>query len=72
MMDIVTDRLKDNPEYCLKEFLIDANARKALLGELSMLGITYASVFPDLDRLGFDLEAEVDRMGKNGDDNGDT
>ena len=34
-------------------------AKKRMLAQLARLGITNASIFPDLDRLGYDLTAEA-------------
>lgn len=68
MMDIVTARSNGHPEHYLQKFSIDSNTREVILAELSMLGIMHASIFPDLDRLGFDLQAEVGRMGNSGSD----
>lgn len=46
---------------CLVEISIAKNkaAKKRMLAQLARLGITNASIFPDLDRLGYDLTAEA-------------
>ena len=60
--DIVTSRTDGNLEYCLKEFPIDPESRDQILEELNMLGITRSSIYPDLDRLGYDLAKEAKRL----------
>jgi len=60
--DIVTSRTEGNLEYCLKEFPIDPESRDQILEELNMLGITRSSIYPDLDRLGYDLAKEAKRL----------
>jgi hypothetical protein len=47
---------------CLFEYEVDARKNGSLLKELSILGISAASIFPDLDHLAIDLVAEVNRL----------
>ncbi|UCD58389.1 MAG: DNA/RNA non-specific endonuclease [Candidatus Hydrogenedentota bacterium] len=46
-------------EY-VSEYRIDIKARSSLLRELSMLGISAASIFPDLDQLAIDLRKDIE------------
>jgi hypothetical protein len=48
-------------EY-LFEYDIDINAKSSLLRELSILGISASTVFPDLEHLAIDLKTEVERF----------
>ena len=54
----------DQPAECLAEFCIsgDESVTDTLLSELAMLGVSHASIFPDLDRLGCDLEFAAKRQ----------
>lgn len=57
--------LKDNGfeiTECLFEYEIDIQARITLLRDLSILGISAASIFPDLDHLATDLYHDVERL----------
>lgn len=59
----IQDILKDNKievTECLFEYKIDSKSRSPLLKDLSMLGISAASIFPDLDRLAIDLKSDVE------------
>ena len=50
--------LKENDfdvNECLFEYKIDYGARHSILRDLSTLGISAASIFPDLDHLAKDL-----------------
>ena len=51
-------KLKD----CLFEYKIDLRRRKAILTELSILGISAASIFPDLDHLAIDLLTDIENL----------
>ena len=44
---------------CLFEYKIDSRKKKTLLKELSILGISAATVFPDLDHLALDLMSDI-------------
>ena len=44
---------------CLFKYDIDSQAKAALLKELSILGISAATIFPDLDHLAQDLASDV-------------
>ncbi len=44
---------------CLFEYEIDAGARNDLLEELSILGVSAAKIFPDLDHLAIDLAKDI-------------
>jgi hypothetical protein len=43
------------PPHILKRYKIDKNARQGMLKELRILGISHATIFPDLDGLAKDL-----------------
>ncbi len=45
---------------CLFEYSIDVSQAGDLMDELSLLGVSAATIFPDLDRLAKDLLAEVE------------
>jgi hypothetical protein len=45
---------------CVIEYQIDFDSRKPLLRELSILGISAATIFPDLDHLSQDLIRDID------------
>jgi len=51
-------RLKDY----LFEYKIDLRKRKSILKELSILGISAASIFPDLDHLAIDLLTDIENL----------
>ena len=44
---------------CMFEYKIDTQARNDLLKELSILGISAATIFPDLDHLAVDLTKDI-------------
>jgi len=46
---------------CLVEYEIDFKCREELLRELSILGISAATIFPDLDHLSQDLISDISR-----------
>ncbi|MBI4774134.1 MAG: FRG domain-containing protein [Deltaproteobacteria bacterium] len=45
---------------CLFEYKIDANAKRDLLRDLSILGVSAATIFPDLDNLARDLKSNIE------------
>jgi len=47
---------------CLFEYKIDNGARSSLLKSLSILGISGASIFPDLDHLAEDLKFDIEEF----------
>jgi hypothetical protein len=47
---------------CLVEYKIDLQDRSALLKELSILGVSAATLFPDLDHLASDLVTDIDGL----------
>lgn len=49
-----------DPGECLREYRIDPTEQKNLLGELSMLGVSAATIFPDLEHLTKDLKVEIE------------
>ena len=50
------------PKDYLFEYKIDFRKTKTILKELSMLGISAASIFPDLDHLADDLVADIENL----------
>jgi hypothetical protein len=55
---ILNEEKLDNADYLI-EYPIDLESRKQLLRELSILGVSAATVFPDLDHLSQDLISDV-------------
>ena len=47
---------------CLFEYKIDIQAKTPMLQELSVLGISAATIFPDLDHLAKDLKSDVEGL----------
>jgi len=47
---------------CLFEYKIDIQAKNPMLRELSILGISAATIFPDLDHLAKDLKFDVEDL----------
>ena len=47
----ILERRKIGTEKCFFEYKIDPKSRKAILRELSILGVSAATLFPDLDHL---------------------
>jgi len=60
LAEILKNKEVDLTEY-LVEYEIDFESRQPLLRELSILGISAATIFPDLDHLSQDLISDVDR-----------
>jgi len=58
IQDILTSKNVKLNDY-LFEYKIDENKRDSLLKELSILGVSAATIFPDLDHLAPDLEADL-------------
>jgi hypothetical protein len=61
----IPDILKKNDidlSECLFEYKIDAQETNALLKELNLLGISAATIFPDLDHLADDLTYDVNSL----------
>ena len=58
LQDILKRREIDT-EKCFFEYKIDPKSRKAILRELSILGVSAATLFPDLDHLAEDLLNEM-------------
>lgn len=57
--------LKDigiNTSDCLFEYEIDAKNRSAMLKQLNILGVSAATIFPDLDHLADDLKFDVENL----------
>jgi hypothetical protein len=48
-----------DPEICLIEYKIRDGLRNSILRELSIMGVSAATIFPDLDHLATDLVREV-------------
>ena len=46
----------------LFEYRIDLRKRKSILNELSILGISAASIFPDLDHIAIDLLTDIKNL----------
>ena len=59
LAEILKNKRIDLADYLI-EYKIDFESRKSLLRELSILGISAATVFPDLDHLSQDLINDVD------------
>lgn len=57
--DILQEKKVELKEY-LFEYPIDSTKRANLLNDLSVLGISAASIFPDLDHLAEDLRTDID------------
>src|SRR3990170_5949661 len=58
----IQEILTDNDielKKCLFEYTIDIRTRSLLLQELSILGISAATIFPDLDHLARDLMSDI-------------
>lgn len=49
---------------CLFEYKIDIHERNSMLQELSILGISAATIFPDLDHLAMDLKSDIEAYNK--------
>jgi hypothetical protein len=47
---------------CLFEYKIDSKARGSLLKTLTILGISAATIFPDLDHIAIDLRHDIDEL----------
>ena len=58
MQDILTRKNSDLNEYIL-EYKIDADETETLLRLLSVLGVSAATVFPDLDHLAMELTSNL-------------
>jgi len=59
----ITEILEDNkkePSECLFEYKIDIQEKSAMLKQLNILGISAATIFPDLDNLAKDLQSDVE------------
>jgi len=54
LKDILSDKGVEMSEYLI-EYQIDIKKARSLLKELSVLGVSAATIFPDLDHLGSDL-----------------
>lgn len=49
-----------NTSECIFEYKIDISERVSMLEKLSILGISAATIFPDLDHLAIDLKSDVE------------
>ena len=49
-----------NVEDCLFVYSIEGTSRKSLLNDLSFLGVSAATIFPDLDHLAEDLRLQIE------------
>jgi hypothetical protein len=58
LAEILRSKKIDLADYLI-EYKIDFECRKELLRELSILGISAATIFPDLDHLSQDLISDV-------------
>lgn len=63
MQDILPGKNIELTE-CLFEYKIDSHAKSSLLEELSIMGISAATIFPDLDHLASDLISDVEGFNK--------
>ena len=61
MMEILRNKC-DSIERYLREYCIDASAITSMLAELSVLGISSATIFPDLDHLAKDIKTISERI----------
>ena len=59
MQDILKDKGIELSE-CLYEYNINSEAVTSLMNELTILGISAATIFPDLDHLADDLRADIE------------
>ena len=59
MVDILVGNKQTLSDYLI-EYHINDNEGKRLLKELSLLGVSAATIFPDLDHLTIDLKFEID------------
>ena len=69
LQDILSEQEIRLSEYLI-EYEIDIDEKSSLLRELSILGISASTVFPDLENLAIDLKTDVERfheLGKNED-----
>ena len=69
LQDILSEEELKLSEYLI-EYEIDIDEKSSLLRELSILGISASTVFPDLEHLAIDLKTDVERfreLGKNED-----
>jgi hypothetical protein len=69
LQDILSEEELKLSEYLI-EYEIDIDEKSSLLKELSILGISASTVFPDLEHLAIDLKTDVERfheLGKNED-----
>jgi hypothetical protein len=58
MVEILSTNNTNVADYVI-EYSIDFNSRDSLLRELSIMGISAATIFPDLDHLSLDLIRDV-------------
>ena len=65
MQDILIDKGENLEEY-LFEYEIDKNEKNSLLKELSVLGISAATIFPDLEHLAHDLVFDIETFNGEG------
>jgi hypothetical protein len=61
LKDILSEEELKISEYLI-EYEIDINEKSSLLRELSILGISASTVFPDLEHLAIDLKTDVERF----------
>ena len=65
LKDILEERMRGDVESCLVEIPVfedvDERNKQKMLGQLARLGISHATLFPDLDSLGIDLAADAKR-----------
>lgn len=61
-LEVILSNEKVNKSEYLVEYKIDIEAKNSLLKELSILGVSASTIFPDLDHLALDLETEVKRF----------
>ncbi|MCJ7702362.1 MAG: hypothetical protein MUO62_12325 [Anaerolineales bacterium] len=61
LKDILSKESIKLSEYLI-EYEIEINAKSSLLRELSILGISASTVFPDLEHLAIDLKTDVERF----------
>jgi hypothetical protein len=58
IQDILSEHAINKTE-CLFEYKIDIHAKDSLLRDLSILGVSAATIFPDLDNLARDLKSDI-------------
>jgi hypothetical protein len=63
IQDILSKYRVEITDYIF-EYKVDRNAKESLLWDLSILGVSAATIFPDLDHLAQDLKTDIETFNK--------